>query len=114
MRDHGMPAAHTSSAAVITPATGRGSGACHARTANATKNTTAVTAWPLGYDRSVSWMRSHASGRARWNSSFTPAFAPCRSEEHTSELQSRQYLVCRLLLEKKKKLRARLSRCRCV
>src|SRR5258707_5760939 len=28
-----------------------------------------------------------------------------RSEEHTSELQSRQYLVCRLLLEKKKKVR---------
>src|SRR3712207_8950293 len=28
-----------------------------------------------------------------------------RSEEHTSELQSRQYLVCRLLLEKKKNLR---------
>src|SRR3712207_8376695 len=28
-----------------------------------------------------------------------------RSEEHTSELQSRQYLVCRLLLEKKKYLR---------
>src|SRR3712207_7573217 len=32
-----------------------------------------------------------------------PGFSPCqRSEEHTSELQSRQYLVCRLLLEKKK------------
>src|SRR5258707_1674301 len=30
------------------------------------------------------------------------AEAKCRSEEHTSELQSRQYLVCRLLLEKKK------------
>src|SRR3712207_8032904 len=29
--------------------------------------------------------------------------SPARSEEHTSELQSRQYLVCRLLLEKKKK-----------
>src|SRR3712207_8295019 len=29
-------------------------------------------------------------------------FRPPRSEEHTSELQSRQYLVCRLLLEKKK------------
>src|SRR3712207_7190481 len=29
-------------------------------------------------------------------------FAVERSEEHTSELQSRQYLVCRLLLEKKK------------
>src|SRR3712207_7891508 len=32
-----------------------------------------------------------------------------RSEEHTSELQSRQYLVCRLLLEKKK-----ISRSRCI
>src|SRR3712207_8408526 len=32
-----------------------------------------------------------------WNACAT------RSEEHTSELQSRQYLVCRLLLEKKKK-----------
>src|SRR3712207_8851144 len=31
-----------------------------------------------------------------------PAIAALRSEEHTSELQSRQYLVCRLLLEKKK------------
>src|SRR3712207_6888755 len=33
---------------------------------------------------------------------FTPETSS-RSEEHTSELQSRQYLVCRLLLEKKKK-----------
>src|SRR3712207_8784150 len=32
-----------------------------------------------------------------------------RSEEHTSELQSRQYLVCRLLLEKKTKQRTRLQ-----
>src|SRR5438445_2991719 len=31
------------------------------------------------------------------------AIETLRSEEHTSELQSRQYLVCRLLLEKKKK-----------
>src|SRR3712207_7157787 len=31
------------------------------------------------------------------------AVGDLRSEEHTSELQSRQYLVCRLLLEKKKK-----------
>src|SRR3712207_8537011 len=31
-----------------------------------------------------------------------PDQGPRRSEEHTSELQSRQYLVCRLLLEKKK------------
>src|ERR1035437_7699544 len=37
---------------------------------------------------------------------ITPEISPIRiyrSEEHTSELQSRQYLVCRLLLEKKKK-----------
>src|SRR5947209_15702495 len=33
----------------------------------------------------------------------TPRTIRLRSEEHTSELQSRQYLVCRLLLEKKKK-----------
>src|SRR3712207_8145752 len=32
-----------------------------------------------------------------------------RSEEHTSELQSRQYLVCRLLLEKKKTLELKLN-----
>src|SRR3712207_8667170 len=32
-----------------------------------------------------------------------------RSEEHTSELQSRQYLVCRLLLEKKKKYSSLMS-----
>src|SRR5258707_9060745 len=34
-----------------------------------------------------------------------PKLQRMRSEEHTSELQSRQYLVCRLLLEKKKKKR---------
>src|SRR3712207_7664680 len=32
-----------------------------------------------------------------------------RSEEHTSELQSRQYLVCRLLLEKKKKYKIKYN-----
>src|SRR5947209_11280422 len=32
-------------------------------------------------------------------------FLELRSEEHTSELQSRQYLVCRLLLEKKKNIK---------
>src|SRR5690554_7630214 len=34
---------------------------------------------------------------------------PNRSEEHTSELQSRPHLVCRLLLEKKKKLKTRID-----
>src|SRR3712207_6866573 len=38
-----------------------------------------------------------------------PADRRGRSEEHTSELQSRQYLVCRLLLEKKKKIANHLS-----
>src|SRR3712207_8777943 len=37
--------------------------------------------------------------------------APGRSEEHTSELQSRQYLVCRLLLEKKNNLATSLLAC---
>src|SRR3712207_8381511 len=37
-----------------------------------------------------------------------PTIGPlARSEEHTSELQSRQYLVCRLLLEKKKQVHPR-------
>src|SRR5947209_9019213 len=39
--------------------------------------------------------RRGSTASSRWPTS--------RSEEHTSELQSRQYLVCRLLLEKKKK-----------
>src|SRR5690625_2270452 len=49
-------------------------------------------------------------GRPRWHQCWQPANAsrhlpddPIRSEEHTSELQSRGHLVCRLLLEKKKK-----------
>src|SRR3712207_7188735 len=48
----------------------------------------------------VSWSRSRtASGTDR-----AVTRKASRSEEHTSELQSRQYLVCRLLLEKKKKI----------
>src|SRR3712207_7963343 len=55
-------------------------------------------------------VRSHAHGcrsnpfASRCLSARTTAVRRLlRSEEHTSELQSRQYLVCRLLLEKKKK-----------
>src|SRR3712207_6850583 len=44
---------------------------------------------------------AHSTGRVRPRT--------LRSEEHTSELQSRQYLVCRLLLEKKKKKISPLS-----
>src|SRR2546428_8902290 len=46
----------------------------------------------------------------RWSGSFCmpgkPSLTNARSEEHTSELQSRSDLVCRLLLEKKKKERS--------
>src|SRR3712207_7205155 len=41
----------------------------------------------------------HGITRNPWTRERTPGGS--RSEEHTSELQSRQYLVCRLLLEKK-------------
>src|SRR3712207_9231630 len=46
---------------------------------------------------------SRSRSRAREAISSTEWSSRTRSEEHTSELQSRQYLVCRLLLEKKKK-----------
>src|SRR3712207_8524035 len=61
--------------------------------------TTASTCCP----RAPSWRKRCCSPARTWKSS-PPAASPWgRSEEHTSELQSRQYLVCRLLLEKKKK-----------
>src|SRR4051812_49443875 len=52
--------------------------------------------------------RQDASGTDLWARTGTRSFArpeyrDCRSEEHTSELQSHVNLVCRLLLEKKKK-----------
>src|SRR5258707_11449326 len=51
--------------------------------------------------RRGSWGRHNAPGNV--SACARPAGLPRgRSEEHTSELQSRQYLVCRLLLEKKK------------
>src|SRR5438445_13840456 len=59
----------------------------------------------------TSLFRSRAScggaSLATWSWRWRGCWCCCprhdRSEEHTSELQSRQYLVCRLLLEKKKK-----------
>src|SRR3712207_7269051 len=46
---------------------------------------------------------SLARSENRGTSTERRTLSSIRSEEHTSELQSRQYLVCRLLLEKKKK-----------
>src|SRR5687767_15343471 len=48
-----------------------------------------------------------------WRVERNPAGKITRSEEHTSELQSLAYLVCRLLLEKKKRPRKRASTCQC-
>src|SRR3712207_8110093 len=68
--------------------------------------------------QAILWQASHTESRGRWarvlaqgqsSSASRGGLAAdvssgliFRSEEHTSELQSRQYLVCRLLLEKKK------------
>src|SRR3712207_6971186 len=54
--------------------------------------------------------RVAASGTRRLRPPGTGPARSRRSEEHTSELQSRQYLVCRLLLEKKKKKIYRTTR----
>src|SRR3712207_7984128 len=61
--------------------------------------------------RAVSRPPGHRLSRRRRRATVWPQKPPrCpRSEEHTSELQSRQYLVCRLLLEKKKKNRIQYS-----
>src|SRR5690606_41007497 len=67
---------------------------------------TPITAYPKPFDASAiprtfvidkkGYIVIDKTGAANWNSDG-------RSEEHTSELQSRENLVCRLLLEKKKK-----------
>src|SRR3712207_8814200 len=49
-------------------------------------------------DKQLAWLRSQLAA-----ADSQRRLVILRSEEHTSELQSRQYLVCRLLLEKKKK-----------
>src|SRR3712207_7680226 len=55
-------------------------------------------------DRRLEPARDHEMGRrAAFERLGEGGAVEQRSEEHTSEIQSRQYLVCRLLLEKKKK-----------
>src|SRR3712207_8647421 len=59
------------------------------------------------------WQRIHDTLRAqvrRRAGRHKHPTAGCRSEEHTSELQSRQYIVCRLLLEKKQTENTPLTR----
>src|SRR5437764_5017027 len=59
---------------------------------NVSDNRTATARKAFGSPASRARFRPHPVGTSAW-----------RSEEHTSELQSPMYLVCRLLLEKKKK-----------
>src|SRR5262245_63961175 len=51
----------------------------------------------------LAWQRSHCQTRAMPPPTISATTPTTRSEEHTSELQSLRHLVCRLLLEKKKK-----------
>src|SRR3712207_7378107 len=59
--------------------------------------------WSVVNDISGGSPMGRGGGRPRRSVRVAHARDGERSEEHTSELQSRQYLVCRLLLEKKKK-----------
>src|SRR3712207_7219700 len=51
------------------------------------------------------YSRNRTANWSRFGMPFSLVLPALRSEEHTSELQSRQYLVCRLLLEKKKTIK---------
>src|SRR5205823_12317165 len=68
---------------------------------------------PRGFQRSLRGRRRLRAGcwpsqSANSRKETAMASNPLRSEEHTSELQSLAYLVCRLLLEKKKKKKAEI------
>src|SRR2546422_8310903 len=75
----------------------------------AARSSTPISSPRWSWDRWWSWPRPWWPGRSPARSPAVPTTGPTfpsatmRSEEHTSELQSRLHLVCRLLLEKKKK-----------
>src|SRR3989449_7483460 len=66
-----------------------------------------AVACALAWQRGARLFRVHDAALAREALRVAAATTTSRSEEHTSELQSRLHLVCRLLLEKKKKNDAR-------
>src|SRR2546422_10539625 len=71
-------------------------------------------ALPISRAMRSSWTTSPKPSQAKSRNTECAKSArrKLRSEEHTSELQSRLHLVCRLLLEKKKSLRAVISACK--
>src|SRR2546425_6166703 len=56
----------------------------------------------FGMNRVPGWMHVSSAAIVAFGTTVKKATIAARSEEHTSELQSLAYLVCRLLLEKKK------------
>src|SRR3712207_8728506 len=67
--------------------------------------TTLFRSGPASRTSAITEMAATFASRTRTSAKARPCGSSdvcSRSEEHTSELQSRQYLVCRLLLEKKK------------
>src|SRR2546428_5946949 len=62
------------------------------------------------WDVTPSWRARRPTRTCRSPSASLPS-PSARSEEHTSELQSRSDLVCRLLLEKKKKIKSSMRSC---
>src|SRR3712207_8980050 len=67
-------------------------------------NTTRSGVQVLAQNLDVPWAIDIAEDGRLFFTERTGRIMVIRSEEHTSELQSRQYLVCRLLLEKKKNI----------
>src|SRR3712207_8310479 len=74
----------------------------------------AVSRWSAGcgWGRVADGKRQGHAGLKSGGNLVNVRGTPGRSEEHTSELQSRQYLVCRILLEKNSN-RKRFRSCRC-
>src|SRR3989441_9598176 len=85
----------TASASASTPSSALSEAGSSSRDADATSRSSTPCVWaPV--------LRSGSGSRGSYRG-WRPGRSRIRSEEHTSELQSLAYLVCRLLLEKKKK-----------
>src|SRR5437879_11374620 len=88
----------TVAALVAAPLCGQGSGGAADPLPGAPPRAVVTNDMLLNAAASGDWLMY---GHNYWNNRFSPLKTINRSEEHTSELQSPMYLVCRLLLEKK-------------